>query len=156
MARQAARNILDVLDGKRDPAFMVNGESPGREAAWTPGTSPTSCARRASRKPHPQPPARPGRAEHTHPFDAKLLVTGGAFTLARDGQATTYGPGDVFSVPPGIAMPRRQGRRAPPSSPAAATSGLGFLRPEPALGDDRRPFVEIGRKRRVKSAMESG
>ncbi|MBL6079533.1 hydroxyacid dehydrogenase [Belnapia sp. T18] len=26
MARQAARNILDVLDGKRDPAFMVNGE----------------------------------------------------------------------------------------------------------------------------------
>ena len=26
MARQAARNIIDVLDGKRDPAFMVNGE----------------------------------------------------------------------------------------------------------------------------------
>jgi D-3-phosphoglycerate dehydrogenase len=26
MARQAARNILDVLDGKRDPAFMVNGD----------------------------------------------------------------------------------------------------------------------------------
>jgi quercetin dioxygenase-like cupin family protein len=45
----------------------------------------------------------PGQAvpEHTHPFDAKLLVTGGAFTLARDGQATTYGPGDVFSVPAG-------------------------------------------------------
>ncbi len=29
MARQAARNILDVLDGKRDPAFMVNGEIAG-------------------------------------------------------------------------------------------------------------------------------
>jgi phosphoglycerate dehydrogenase-like enzyme len=26
MARQAARNILDVLDGRRDPAFMVNHE----------------------------------------------------------------------------------------------------------------------------------
>jgi D-3-phosphoglycerate dehydrogenase / 2-oxoglutarate reductase len=26
MARQAAQNILDVLDGRRDPAFMVNGE----------------------------------------------------------------------------------------------------------------------------------
>jgi D-3-phosphoglycerate dehydrogenase len=26
MARQAAQNIVDVLDGKRDPAFMVNGE----------------------------------------------------------------------------------------------------------------------------------
>ena len=26
MARQAAQNILDVLDGRRDPAFMVNPE----------------------------------------------------------------------------------------------------------------------------------
>jgi D-3-phosphoglycerate dehydrogenase len=26
MARQAAQNIVDVLDGKRDPAFMVNTE----------------------------------------------------------------------------------------------------------------------------------
>jgi D-3-phosphoglycerate dehydrogenase len=26
MARQAAQNILDVLDGRRDPAFMVNAE----------------------------------------------------------------------------------------------------------------------------------
>jgi D-3-phosphoglycerate dehydrogenase len=26
MARQAAQNILDVLDGRRDPAFMVNHE----------------------------------------------------------------------------------------------------------------------------------
>jgi quercetin dioxygenase-like cupin family protein len=43
----------------------------------------------------------PGQAvpEHTHPFDAKLLVTGGAFTLTRDGRAVTYGPGEVFSVP---------------------------------------------------------
>ena len=29
MARQAAQNIVDVLDGKRDPAFMVNGELAG-------------------------------------------------------------------------------------------------------------------------------
>ncbi len=46
---------------------------------------------------------RPGHAvpEHTHPFDAKLLVTAGAFTLTRAGIATTYGPGEVFSVPAG-------------------------------------------------------
>ena len=45
----------------------------------------------------------PGRVvpEHSHPFDAKLLVTGGAFTLTRDGRATTHGAGDVFSVPAG-------------------------------------------------------
>ena len=29
MARQAAQNIVDVLDGKRDAAFMVNGEIAG-------------------------------------------------------------------------------------------------------------------------------
>ena len=29
MAQQAARNIVDVLDGKRDAAFMVNGELAG-------------------------------------------------------------------------------------------------------------------------------
>lgn len=46
---------------------------------------------------------RPGHAvpEHTHPFDAKLLVTAGAFTLTRAGIATTHGPGEVFSVPAG-------------------------------------------------------
>jgi hypothetical protein len=26
MARQAAQNIVDVLDGRRDAAFMVNAE----------------------------------------------------------------------------------------------------------------------------------
>jgi D-3-phosphoglycerate dehydrogenase len=31
MARQAAQNILDVLDGKRDPAFMVNTELASRK-----------------------------------------------------------------------------------------------------------------------------
>ncbi|MBL6457297.1 cupin domain-containing protein [Belnapia sp. T6] len=39
--------------------------------------------------------------EHTHPFDAKLLVTAGAFTLTMDGHAVTHGPGEVFSVPAG-------------------------------------------------------
>jgi quercetin dioxygenase-like cupin family protein len=45
----------------------------------------------------------PGRSvpEHSHPFDAKLLITGGAFTLTRGGQATTYRPGEVLSVPAG-------------------------------------------------------
>ena len=39
--------------------------------------------------------------EHSHPFDAKLLITGGAFTVTRDGRPTAYGPGDVLSVPAG-------------------------------------------------------
>jgi quercetin dioxygenase-like cupin family protein len=39
--------------------------------------------------------------EHTHPFDAKILVTAGAFTLTLGGIATRHGLGDLFSVPAG-------------------------------------------------------
>lgn len=46
------------------------------------------------------PPGPPG-TEHTHPFDARLLILEGAFTLARGGQSTTYRPGDIFEVPAG-------------------------------------------------------
>ncbi len=46
---------------------------------------------------------------HTHDFDAKLLVTGGAFTLTRDGIATTHRPGDMFSVPRGHLHAERAG-----------------------------------------------
>ena len=47
--------------------------------------------------------------EHTHEFDAKILVTAGEFTLTRDGTATTHGPGDVFSVPAGHPHAERAG-----------------------------------------------
>ena len=37
--------------------------------------------------------------EHTHPFDARLLVLEGEFILGQDGQTRRYGPGEVFEVP---------------------------------------------------------
>jgi quercetin dioxygenase-like cupin family protein len=46
---------------------------------------------------------------HTHEFDAKVLVTAGAFTLTRDGIATTHRPGDLFSVPMGHPHAERAG-----------------------------------------------
>jgi quercetin dioxygenase-like cupin family protein len=47
-------------------------------------------------------PAGTAVPEHTHDFAAKVLVTAGAFTLIRDGAATTtYRPGDMFTVPAG-------------------------------------------------------
>jgi quercetin dioxygenase-like cupin family protein len=42
-----------------------------------------------------------GAPEHIHEFDAKVLVTAGAFILTKDGIATTHHPGDMFSVPAG-------------------------------------------------------
>jgi quercetin dioxygenase-like cupin family protein len=37
--------------------------------------------------------------EHTHPFEARALITQGSITLTVDGVSTTYGVGDVFSLP---------------------------------------------------------
>ncbi|MDN3567430.1 cupin domain-containing protein [Paeniroseomonas aquatica] len=53
---------------------------------------------------------------HTHDFDAKVLVTAGAFTLCRDGIATTHGPGGMFSVP-----------RGHPHAEAAGPAGAEYL-----------------------------
>ena len=36
---------------------------------------------------------------HTHSFDVKALVTAGHVTLGVDGQLTTYGVGQVFTLP---------------------------------------------------------
>ena len=44
-------------------------------------------------------PAGQSAPEHSHEFDAKGLILSGAFTLTVDGVATTYRPGDVFSMP---------------------------------------------------------
>ncbi|MDP6707649.1 MAG: cupin domain-containing protein [Alphaproteobacteria bacterium] len=36
--------------------------------------------------------------DHTHPFDARVFVLSGEITIARDGQAQTYGAGDWCAV----------------------------------------------------------
>lgn len=36
--------------------------------------------------------------EHTHPFDAKLMVLEGEITIGIDGVKTTYTPSDIFAV----------------------------------------------------------
>jgi quercetin dioxygenase-like cupin family protein len=46
-------------------------------------------------------PPGPQGETHTHPFDARLLVLEGAFTVTRDGQPITHRPGDIFEVPAG-------------------------------------------------------
>ena len=38
-------------------------------------------------------------AEHTHEFDARIMVLAGEITITRDGQARTYGPGDYWLTP---------------------------------------------------------
>ncbi len=39
--------------------------------------------------------------EHTHAFDAHILVTTGEFTITIDGTANTYRAGEAFAVPAG-------------------------------------------------------
>jgi quercetin dioxygenase-like cupin family protein len=37
--------------------------------------------------------------EHTHPFEARALITRGDITLTVNGVSTTYGVGDIFRLP---------------------------------------------------------
>ena len=37
-------------------------------------------------------------AEHSHPFDVKAMVLDGAITLAWEGRAQTFRPGEVFTM----------------------------------------------------------
>ena len=37
--------------------------------------------------------------EHTHPFDARLLILEGEFILGQDGATRRYGAGEMFEVP---------------------------------------------------------
>jgi quercetin dioxygenase-like cupin family protein len=36
--------------------------------------------------------------EHTHPFDARLLILEGEFLLTCQGETRRYGPGEVFEL----------------------------------------------------------
>lgn len=47
--------------------------------------------------------------EHTHPFDARLLILEGEFILERDGATRSYGPGEMFEVPAGVEHVERFG-----------------------------------------------
>ena len=40
--------------------------------------------------------------EHTHPFDARLLILDGAFILTCQGETRRYGPGEAFELAAGI------------------------------------------------------
>jgi quercetin dioxygenase-like cupin family protein len=40
--------------------------------------------------------------EHTHPFDARLLVLEGEFILGQAGETRRYGSGETFEVPAGV------------------------------------------------------
>ena len=39
--------------------------------------------------------------DHTHDFDARVMVLGGEITITRDGKAETFHPGDTCMVPAG-------------------------------------------------------
>jgi quercetin dioxygenase-like cupin family protein len=39
--------------------------------------------------------------EHAHDFDARVLVVAGAMTVARNGESSTYQPGETFHMPAG-------------------------------------------------------
>lgn len=54
-------------------------------------------------------PAGPAIHEHTHDFHAKAMILEGSFTLTVGGKATTFGPGEVFTMPAGIEHAERPG-----------------------------------------------
>ena len=58
--------------------------------------------------------------DHTHPFDARIMVVAGSMTLAIDGQRHTYGPGECCAVSAGTL-------HAEESGPAGASYIAGRL-----------------------------
>ena len=54
--------------------------------------------------------------EHTHPFDARVLVLEGEYRLTQAGTTRSHGPGAAFEVPAGL-----------PHAEAAGTEGSVFL-----------------------------
>ena len=40
--------------------------------------------------------------DHTHPFDARLLILEGEYMLGMDGSSRRFGPGDFFEVPANV------------------------------------------------------
>jgi quercetin dioxygenase-like cupin family protein len=48
-------------------------------------------------------------ADHTHGFDARVLVVEGEMTITRDGAAHAYQPGEHFSMPSGCVHAEQAG-----------------------------------------------
>ena len=46
---------------------------------------------------------------HSHPFDARVLILAGAFTLAAQGQSRTFYPGEHFEVAAGCIHSQQYG-----------------------------------------------
>lgn len=46
-------------------------------------------------------PANDATSPHSHPFSVRALVSAGEITLTADGTATSYKPGDVFTMAQG-------------------------------------------------------
>lgn len=46
---------------------------------------------------------------HTHPFEARALVTAGEITIEAEGRTRRYGPGDVFQLGANIPHIERYG-----------------------------------------------
>jgi quercetin dioxygenase-like cupin family protein len=47
--------------------------------------------------------------EHAHPYSVRALILDGEFTIAVNGQARTYRPGDVFALAAGCRHTERTG-----------------------------------------------
>lgn len=58
--------------------------------------------------------------DHTHPFDARIMVVAGSMALVMDGERRTYGPGEWCAVPAGTL-------HAEESGPAGASYVAGRL-----------------------------
>ena len=61
-------------------------------------------------------PANYSMGDHTHPFDARALITAGDITLTVNGVATRYTQGTIFELAAGT-----------PHEEAAGSSGVTYL-----------------------------
>lgn len=61
-------------------------------------------------------PAGEATPEHSHPFDARLLILSGALILDRDGTRRSYGPGEVCDV-----------QRDTPHTETAGATGVSYI-----------------------------
>ena len=62
-------------------------------------------------------------ADHSHDWDARVMVIGGEITLTRGGKAETFRAGDSCAVARAKFTPSTSARKALPISPGGATQG---------------------------------
>ena len=59
--------------------------------------------------------------DHTHDWDARVMVIGGEITLTRDGKAETFLSETAAPLPPAKFTPSMSVRKTSPTSPGGAT-----------------------------------